>query len=129
MFLYNFEHVVSWKISQIWNVLWSCYGIFSTNLISNLVDIIYNNYWSHVESVHVLGGSSSSICKYIPMNVVLVTFMQFVMFNFFGFFGIYLLVKLVTKVCMNIALKHFQSYDGLRSKCYFDESEGGLGTH
>jgi hypothetical protein len=30
---------------------------------------------------------------------------------------------------MNIALKHFQSYDGLKWKCYFDESEGGLGTH
>jgi hypothetical protein len=63
------------------------------------------------------------------MNVVLVTFMQFVMFFLFCFFGIYLLVKLVNKVCMNIALKHFQSYDALKWKCYFDESEGGLGTH
>lgn len=63
------------------------------------------------------------------MNVVLVTFMQFVMFKFFCFFGICLLVKLVNKVCTNIALKHFQSYDALKWKCYFDESEGGLGTH
>jgi hypothetical protein len=63
------------------------------------------------------------------MNVVLMTFMQFVMLKFIGFFRIYLLVKLVNKVCMNIALKHFQSSNGLKWKCYFDESEGGLGSH